>query len=104
MAIGMSNGKVDRVGLRFMQRLGPQWVIVEDTYRRYNYGAVIAERGDIRVVLDIGHAPLLRVAVLDSGDDIITLPFLNTDALGVLAADIANVVARAKEYEVYPGE
>lgn len=101
MAIGMSNGKAERVGLRFMQRLGPQWDIVEDTHRRYNYGAVIAKRGDLRVVLDIGHAPILRVAVLDSMDDLITLPFLATDALGVLAADIANAIARAREYEVF---
>lgn len=104
MAIGMSNGKVDRIGHYFMQRLLKGWDIEEDRDNAYCYGAVIARRGDIKAVLDVSWAPFLRVSVLDSAEDLIPLPFLAAEQLGVLAASIAWSIARAREYRMFNEE
>lgn len=104
MAIGMSNGKVDRIGAYFMQRLGNGWEIEDDTDGKHCYGAVMARRGDIRVVLEVHYAPILRIRVLDSRDDIIPLPILGAETIGVLAANIAWAAARAREYGMFQEE
>ena len=104
MAIGMSNGKVDRIGAYFMQRLGSGWLIEEDDAGKYSYGAVIARRGDVRVVLEIHYAPLLRVSVLDSREDVVPLPILGAEPLGVLASNVAWAIARAREYRLFQEE
>ena len=97
MAIGMSRGKVDRVGLYFKQGLLREWEFEEDADGLYEYGAVIARRGDVKAVLDIGYAPFLRVSIGGGKEDLITLPLLETERLGVLAASIARAIARARD-------
>ena len=104
MAIGMSDGKVDRIGLYFRQRLGKGWEFLDDDGNRYCYGAVIATRGDLKVVLEVSYTPLLRVSVLDSGADILPLPILGADTVGALAANIAWTISRAREYNEFPKE
>lgn len=104
MAIGMSDGKVSRVGLYFKQGLVRGWDFLPDERGRYGRGSVIARRGDVMAVLEIHHAPLLRVSVLDSTEDVVPLPFLPAEQLGFLAASIAWAIARAREYGMFSGE
>ena len=97
-----SRTKADRIGSYFMQRLGAGWESSKDESGRYSYGAVSARRGDVRVVLEANHVPVLRVSFkgerVDSGDDIIPLPVLPADKTGALAAGIAWAVSRAREW------
>ena len=108
MAVGMSDGKVDRIGLYFRQRLGGGWEFEPDSANRYCYGTVIARRGDLKVVLEVSYTPLLRVSIVgstvDSGDDIVPLPLLAAETIGALAASIAWAIARAREYRVFGEE
>lgn len=108
MAVGMSDGKVDRIGLYFKQRLGSGWEFKLDSAKRYCYGTVIARRGDLRVVLEVSYTPLLRVSVVgsttDSAEDIVPLPLLAAETIGALAANIAWAIARAREYRVFGEE
>lgn len=102
MAIGMSDGKVDRIGLYFRQRLGSGWEFEPYDSARYCYGAVIARRGDLKVVLEVSYTPLLRISVVgrkaDSREDIVPLPLLAAETTGALAASIAWAISRAREW------
>lgn len=97
MAICMSFAKMRKVAGEYRRRLGKGWEFVEDKHRLYNAGAVIAVRGDLKAVLDMGRAPYLRVSVGQSMDDIIELPNIEAERLGKLAADIASACSRARE-------
>lgn len=97
MAVGMSDGKVDRISESFKQRLGGGWHFVPDFECRYSYGTAIAERGDVRAVLEVNHVPLLRISAGDGGEEIVSLPVLGAETVGALAASIAKAVARARE-------
>ena len=109
MAVGMSRGKVERVGFYFKQRLGDGWRVVEDKHGLYCPGAVVAVRGDVTAVLDISYAPFLRLKAsggggvafplpfLEGEDIALPLPFLEAEKLGALAAGIASAAARIRE-------
>ena len=98
MAACMSKAKCRNVGRYFAQRLGNGWETKLSEISLYNPYWVTAERKGLKVALDIGWVPSLRVYTKGtSGADIIELPNLEAEKLGKLAANIAWATANARE-------
>lgn len=94
----MSKGKVCRVGKRFADRLGEGWEVWADDSRKYEAGAVAARRGDLKVVMDIGWYPSLKVSAGNMMvEETIRLPNLESCNLGDLMANIAWAIADIRE-------
>lgn len=104
MATGMSNGKVERIGVSYTLRLGEGWEFEDDTEQEYDYGAVIARRGELKCALSVDWSPTLRVSIGGGEEDILRLPDMQVDKVGSLAANIAWVISRALERNAPPKE